>query len=193
MKAHKRTIIISAIVFAVLGVIALYLESMNLSEKYAFWINVSVGVWCSNFVVLVIEIVNYQTVREDLLVSFYNDAQNLYNRLLAVRLQSGQNGTDLSKVILKLSELDFAPIFYYRKFSFFTSWKRFNKYKHLLDDIQNSLAMLYDEITRFSNLYNLLSEDEQKTLKKQYLDLDRKILDDVREHLSKLRLLIQKS
>ncbi|MBT4309964.1 MAG: hypothetical protein HOD49_06065 [Anaerolineae bacterium] len=193
MKAHKRTIIISAIVFAVLGVIALYLESMNLSEKYAFWINVSVGVWCSNFVVLVIEIVNYQTVREDLLVSFYNDAQNLYNRLLAVRLQSGQNGTDLSKVILKLSELDFAPIFYYRKFSFFTSWKRFNKYKHLLDDIQNSLVMLYDEITRFSNLYNLLSEDEQKTLKKQYLDLDRKILDDVREHLSKLRLLIQKS
>ena len=193
MKAHKRTIIISAIVFAVLGVIALYLESMNLSEKYAFWINVSVGVWCSNFVVLVIEIVNYQTVREDLLVSFYNDAQNLYNRLLAVRLQSGQNGTDLSKVILKLSELDFAPIFYYRKFSFFTSWKRFNKYKHLLDDIQNSLVMLYDEITRFSNLYNLLSEDEQKTLKKQSLDLDRKILDDVREHLSKLRLLIQKS
>jgi len=80
MKAHKRTIIISAIVFAVLGVIALYLESMNLSEKYAFWINVSVGVWCSNFVVLVIEIVNYQTVREDLLVSFYNDAQNLYKR-----------------------------------------------------------------------------------------------------------------
>ena len=142
---------------------------------------------------MVIEIVNYQTVREDLLVSFYNDAQNLYNRLLAVRLQSGQNGTDLSKVILKLSELDFAPIFYYRKFSFFTSWKRFNKYKHLLDDIQNSLVMLYDEITRFSNLYNLLSEDEQKTLKKQYLDLDRKILDDVREHLSKLRLLIQKS
>jgi hypothetical protein len=197
MKTHKWAIIFSIVLFFVSGSISLYIQQQpipvlqNLSRDYSFLQNVAMGVWSSNLLVLILEIINYSSTKDDLIFQYINESQKLYNLLQQVSLESGNSHIDLGDLIINIGRsLDFTYLFnIYNSFSFFITLYRFNKYKASIDDIQKSLFEIHQYTINFRLKYQMNDTQGRQTMKQEYLSRNQKALEIVFEKLEELRML----
>lgn len=195
MKAHKRAIIYSIIVFVISSTIALYIQQQPENRELSFLQNIALGVWSSNLLVLILEIINYNHEKDNLIFQYVNEAQKLYNSLIQVRKQSGKASKNLGDIIMALEpSLDFTHLFLlYYSISFFITYPKLNKCKPKIDDVQKGLFQMHRSVISFSEMYQIASnEKEQKIVIKNYCSQDEKTLDMVLKRLEALKVCVDK-
>lgn len=193
MKSHRISIYIFLLFFLLTSAVGLVTEYYTPpSEHKAFWQNVALGVWCSNLLALILEYINYSVAKSDLLHQYTNESQKLQNKLLYVREKSGEQGVDLAKVIISLSEnLDFTHLFdIYSKVSFLNSSKK-NKYKFRIESIEKQLHGYHRNLIEFPQMYRLApNKSEQEYTLRKYIAFDKEAFDILHKELTALRELI---
>lgn len=216
MKTKCRTLYISiiiSIVFFVIFSIFFFLNKYNGNSIFEYIYNISLGLFCSSFVVFLISIAEYRVAKVQLLEKIWNESRTLNHALYDIKPL--YIGIDNGLIINYINETIFyGPGKYRRKhdaydkmYKYFyvtnkekfknKSKKEISKYIYSLidDEIKSVLEKLEKSVDQyihlnnisFNELNNLLGDVQFFTGKKESLKLYNNIYEPLRNMYNKLK------